>query len=95
MDPVLKSWLTSTLLGGAMALAGIGVSHGLIPATDQASVANWLVTGALGAVSIVLAYLKGHQHTPTAQIQAVNKANNGVKVVADTTNAATITEPLK
>jgi len=95
MDPQIKSILTSIVLAGATALAGQAATAGLIPGSDQASFANDLVTIFFGAIATALAWYKARQHTPSAQIAAVNKANNGVKVVADTSASSAVATPLK
>ena len=95
MDPQLKSVLTSigmTLAGSATTW---GVAHGLVPAADQASVANALVTLAFAIATGLLGWWKARQVSQKAMIQAVNAADNGVKVVAASTPAITVTEPLK
>lgn len=95
MDPQLKSILTSILLAIATSATTWGVAHGLVPAADQNVIANDIVTFIFGAVSALLAWYKTRQHTPTAQIAAVNDADNGVKVVPATSPAPTVKEPLK
>lgn len=84
MDPVLKSTLTSIGLAGATALSATAASHGVIPndAGSQASLANALLVVGGAAVAAVLAWYKTRDHTPTAQIEAVKKADNGVTPVA-------------
>jgi len=81
MDPQVKSFLTSIVLAGATALAGQAATAGLIPGADQATFANDLVAIFFGAIAAGAAWYKARQHTPTAQIAAVNNADNGVKVV--------------
>jgi hypothetical protein len=74
MDPQLKSILTSVALAIATAIASWAASHGLVPDQDQGTVANDLVTALFGAAAMGLAWYKSREHTPTAQIAAVNCA---------------------
>jgi len=82
MDPQVKSLLTSLGLSAATALSAWAVSKGLIPGADQASFANDLVALASGLVAIGLAWWKARQLSQPAMVQAVNQADNGVKVVS-------------
>lgn len=95
MDPQLKSVLTSIGLAGATALASWFASKGLISSADQSTFANDMATIAAGAAAAALTWYKTRSHTPTAQIAAVNKADNGVKVVPSTSTVAQVDEPLK
>lgn len=95
MDPQVKSIMTSILLMGATSAAGWATAHGVIPGGDQATVANDLVAAALWAITGGVAWLKTRAHTPAAQIQAVNAADNGVKVVASNAEAQQVNVPLK
>ena len=99
MDPQFKSLLSSVILGFATAIASWGVSKGVIPDGSQGAVASVIANdvmtfGAFG-VAAVLAWYKTRSHTPTAQIVAVNKADNGVKVVPAGADAAPVDQPLK
>ena len=95
MDPQLKSALTSIGMIASTSITAWAVSKGLITAGDQANISNALVTVAGGLVTVGLAYWKTHDHSQAAIIQQVNKSDNGVKVVADTVTAPTVTAPLK
>ena len=95
MDPQLKSILTTIAGYAATGIAAWVASKGLIPSTDQASFANDITVLAAGVVAAVLAWYKTRSHTPTAQIKAVNEADNGVKVVPATAVVQAVDRPLK
>lgn len=95
MDPQLKSVLTTILLGLMTSLAGAGASHGIIPASDVTSYANMGVTLALGAGAALIGWYKARQSSPAALIDAVNKGDNGVKVVPATAPVSPVNVPLK
>ena len=99
MDPQLKSVLTTIGAGGASAVAAWAVSKGLITASDQAADANILLGAAGIVVTGLIAWYKARQHTPTAQIQAVRAADNGVTVVPTAAAVAagipSVSAPLK
>jgi hypothetical protein len=95
MDPQLKSVLTTVAGYVATGIAAWAASKGLIPSADQTSFANDIVMIAAGAAAAALAWYKSRSHTPTAQIAAVNEADNGVKVVPVTAMAASVDHPLK
>lgn len=95
INPVFKSFLTSVLLAAATAATTLGVSHGLIPATEQTAVSNILVTVVSGAVIALVTWYKGYQATQKVMIKAVNVGDNGVKVVPETSLTPPVNEPLK
>lgn len=95
MDPQLKSVLTTAAGYAAAGIAAWAASKGLIPSTDQGSFANDIVLVGAGAVAAAVAWYKTKSHTPTAQIAAVNAADNGVKVVPSTASAPAVDRPLK
>lgn len=95
MDPQLKSVLTSIALAGATSIAGWAASKGIIPSGDQSVLANQLVTVSFGGVAALIAWYKARQMSQAAMITAVNAADNGVKVVANTVQAPAVTAPLK
>lgn len=95
MDPQLKSVLTTVAGYLATGIAAWAASHGLISSGDQASLVNAMVTIAGVVVAAGVAWYKTRAHTPTAQIQAVNTADNGVKVVPATVPAQSVDHPLK
>lgn len=95
MDPQLKSVLTSILMTVSGSAATWAVGVGIIPGSDQASLANIIVSVALYLITAALAWYKSRQVTQTAMIQAVNSADNGVKVVSEKTSAPTVSTPLK
>jgi hypothetical protein len=95
LDPQAKS-LLSTILGYAAASVGtFAVTHGIIPGADQSTFDNDLVGAALWGVAALIGWWKKRQHTPRAQIAAVNQADNGVKVVAQNAEAQQVNVPLK
>ena len=95
MDPQLKSILTTVAGYAATGVAAWAASKGLIPSADQSSFANDTLMLVGGAVAAALAWYKTRAHTPTAQIAAVNEADNGVKVVPSTAPAQAVDHPLK
>jgi hypothetical protein len=95
MDPQLKSILTTVAGYAATGIAAWAASKGLIPSADQSSFANDIVMLAAGGVAAGVAWYKTRSHTPTAQIAAVNDADNGVKVVPATAVVAAVDHPLK
>ena len=95
MDPQLKSILTTIAGYLATGVAAWAASKGLIPSADQSSFANDVVMIGAGAVAAGVAWYKTRAHTPTAQIAAVNTADNGVKVVPSTAMVQSVDHPLK
>lgn len=95
MDPQLKSILTTFIATAAGSIATYAVSKGIIPGEDQAGVADAIVSGVLYLITAGIVWWKARQHTPTAQIAAVNNADNGCKVVAATAPAPAVTAPQK
>jgi hypothetical protein len=92
MDPALKSILTSLIVavcGGGLAAIGITTTQG------QTTVAQAIVGVAALIVGAVVTWWKSRQHTPQAAIDAINKPNNGLKVVTADVPAPTVTVPLK
>lgn len=95
MDPQLKSVISSVLGGGAAMITTWAVAHGVLPA-DQGSTLTTALTTVLGAVVFgLITWWKARQHTQTNLIKEVNQADNGVKVVAATTPAPVVDQPLK
>ena len=95
MNPQLQSFLTSFGIFVATSLASWAVSVGIVPASDQSNFVNELVAGGGYVAAAALTWYKTRSHTPTAQIVAVNAANNGVKVVAAAASAPQVDAPLK
>ena len=95
MDPMLKSVLTTIATGLATSVATWAAAVGIIPTSAESTVVNSLVSLAFYLIAVALVWYKALDHTKTAQIAAVNNADNGVKVVAGTASAVTVTEPLK
>ena len=95
MDPILKSTLTSFGMVAATGVATWAVHAGIIQAGDQSNLASYLVAFGGAAVTGLLAVYKGWTQRQTALIQEVNKADNGVKVVANTASAPQVDAPLK
>ena len=92
MDPVLKSALTSLFVavcGGALTALGI------TSAQSQSTIGEALIGAVVLGAGTLVGWWKTRMHTPTAQIAAVNSADNGVKVVADTAPSPMVTAPLK
>ena len=74
MDPQLKSILTSVLVavcGGGVTWA---VKVGIVQQADESTITNTVVAGVIFAVGAAIAWWKSRQHTPEAQIAAVNDA---------------------
>lgn len=97
-NAVVKSAISSIVLY----LIGMAAGKlGLTP--DQATgLSNALITvitvGGGSLIALIITWWKARKHTQAAQIQAVNAADNGVKVVADDARAApiaTVSGPLK
>jgi len=95
MDPQLKSLLTSVLLASFTSAAVWAANRGLIPSEDQSVIANDLVTFVLGGGAAILTWYKAREHSPSKQIEAVNKAKNGVKVVPESSPTPAISGPLE
>jgi hypothetical protein len=95
MDPQLKSILTTILAGAFASVGTYAVSKGIIPAGDQATLVNDLVGAVLYGITAFIGWIKMRQHTPAAQIAAVNNAPNGVKVVDERAPEPKVTAPLK
>jgi hypothetical protein len=94
MDPQLKSALTTIAIITSSSLTAWASSKGFIQAGDQTNVANALVAAGSGILTVGLAYMKTRDHSPTAIIQQVNTAENGVKVVAENAPAPTVDAPI-
>lgn len=95
MDPQLKSILTSLLMTLTTGAATWLASKGLIATGDESVFATWLMSGILYAVTALIFWYKQRQQTQTALIQAVNHADNGVKVVPATAPVDAVNQPLK
>lgn len=95
MDPQLKSILTSVGMTLSTSIAAWAATHGIIHSADQSAFADIIVSASGAAVTAALGWYKTHQHTPTAQIEAVNDADNGVKVVPATAPVVQVNSPLK
>lgn len=95
MDPQVKSAVTSFGLAVATAVASWAASKGLISDGDRTNFTTALVTVGGFLVAAALTWWKARQHSQPALIQAVNEADNGVKVVASTAAAPQVNEPLK
>lgn len=91
MDPELKSTLTTifvAICGGGLTAIGITSAH------DQMTVANAIIGVVVLGAGAAVTWWKKKQHTPQAQIAAVNDAPNGLKVVKETVTAPKETEPV-
>lgn len=98
MDPILKSTITSVLTYGLGAAGAWAVAQGYITKDQAASLTTDIIGGGSVLIGGLLVWYKARQHTQAAQIQAVNAADNGVKVVADDARAApiaTVSAPVK
>jgi hypothetical protein len=95
MNPQIQSILTSVGMALASSVAAWAVSKGFIPGADQSSFTNDLLTLGSGIVVLVLGWIKAKQVSQPAMIKAVNAADNGVKVVASSEPAPTVSAPLK
>lgn len=107
MNPRLKSVLTSILMTLMSVAATWAVSHGIIPAQDQASAENIGVSILLAAATGLTWWYKQRQFAPGVMvqtinkadlaqvIQAINRADNGVKVVPEGSPTAEVNKPLK
>ncbi len=95
MDPMLKSIITTIATGLVTSAATWAATVGIIPASSESTIVNAGVALVLYVAAAALVWYKALDHTKEAQIAAVNNADNGVKVVANTAQAVTVTEPLK
>jgi len=95
MDPKTLSLLTTIVGYAATAVATYAANKGVIPGGDQTALANQITLLVSGGVAAAIGFYKLQQHTPTAQIAAVNAADNGVKVVAESAPAPQVNAPLK
>lgn len=95
MNPQLNSALTSVLLVVFTNLGTVLVARGYIGKADVATLAAAGVTLALYAGGTLIGWYKARQVAPAALIAAVNKGDNGVKVVAVSTDAPAVDKPLK
>ena len=103
MDPQIQSVLTSVALSLATAVATWASTLGIVPSADKDSFANilvsvflWLVTAAIGWYKTrALSQKAMIQALPqTAMIQAINAADNGVKVVLQSAPAPAVNGPI-
>lgn len=95
MDPQIKSVLTSFALTGATFVATWAVGHGFVAAQDQTALVDILVSVSGGVAWAFFVWFKARGQSPTALIQAVNAADNGVKVVDAKASAPAVNEPKK
>lgn len=71
------------------------IAKGVVSSADAGVLTTAIVTG-LGAIVTAWPIIWGIvAHSKAAMIQSVNSADNGVKVVAATATAVTVTAPLK
>ena len=94
MNPQVQSVLTTIIGYMATALATWASTVGAISGSDTASFANIVTSIALWGFAAGVAWYKQRAHSPTAQIAAVNDADNGAKVVAESADAPRITAPI-
>jgi hypothetical protein len=98
MDPQIKSTLTTLAAVVAPVIATWLISAGIVPASGADALTTTLVNVIVGvagaAISLFLVWYKQRQHTPTAQIAAVNNAPNGVKVVDQSSPSPVVTAPI-
>ena len=94
MNPILQSILTTIGASAAASVATWAASVGIVPQSDVSTIENALVAAGLYGIAGVLAWLKAMEHTQKAQIDAVNEASNGVKVVAQTAQAVQVDGPI-
>ena len=95
MNPILTSILTSVGMSAASAVAGWAVTKGIVSPTDQVNVANTLLGLAGAGAAAGLGWLKAQKWTQSSVISVVNSpAVPGVKVVAQSSPSATVTEPI-
>ena len=94
MDPQLKSVLTSLGLAAATAVASWAATRGYITPDQQSAVVTGLVTIGGGVVAAAVLEYKRRMVSQTSMIQAVNAADNGVKVVASTVSAPQANVPI-
>ena len=96
MDPQLKSVLTTIAATLSASVAGAAATHGVIHSDQQAAFADIVTTVAGVAVTALIGWYKARQNSQSAMIQAVNAADNGVKVVpVNSTTTPPVQEPLK
>ena len=96
MNPQLLSLLTTLVTSACTSLAAWLVAHGALQASDQATFITSLTAVILSLIgAAAVAVWKMLQHTKAAQIAAVNRADNGVKVVASAAPAPQVETPLK
>jgi hypothetical protein len=92
----------ATAIGGAAAFAvslhflSSGDADTIVKAVNQIATGfTSIVTGVLALVPIASGLWAAYSASPKAQIAAINNGDNGVKVVAATAPANTVTAPLK
>lgn len=78
----------------AALIAGWLSAHNIIPAADVTTDTAVIGTIIVGVIGAGIVWFKGAMATKAAQIQAVNTADNGVKVVAATVLAPVVTAPI-
>lgn len=93
MNPVIKSFLTSVLKDILTGLGGILVTGGYLAKTQETEFVTMGTGAALVAISQLVSWYKARQVTQQALISAVNKGDNGVKVVSAESTAPMVTEP--
>ena len=94
MDPQIQSVLTSVALSLATAVATWASTLGIVPSADKDSFANILVSVFLWLVTAAIGWYKTRALSQKAMIQAVNAADNGVKVVSAVVLAPAVNGPI-
>ena len=95
MDPQLKSLVTSVGMVLATSVASWAVSKGIIPSGDQSTLTNDIVLVVSTIITALLAWWKTHAVSPKAMINAINTADNGVKVVSESVPGPKVDAPTK
>ena len=90
-----QSFVTSAVLWAAGVAVSWAVSKGYVASGDQATIVGDLGAILLAGLAGAVAWWKAHQSTQKALIKAVNEADNGVMVVAETERVPQVNGPLK
>lgn len=95
MDPQVKSILTTIVGSIAAAVAASAATHGWINTSQTSAFSDIIVTIVGAAVTAGIGWYKARQSSQATMIQAINKADNGVKVVAARESAPAVNGPIK
>lgn len=95
MDPQVNSAITSVLLVIAGSATAILVKDGIISAGDQGSFTSDIAAIIMAIITAAIGWYKANTLSQNSMIKSVNAADNGVKVVPDSSPTSPVSGALK